>query len=402
MVKRFWIGKCMKIAILTSGILPVPAVQGGAVENLIDFYLDYNNHHQLHDITVYSVWHPAVETHSALQSAVNHYIYIKVNGWWEKIKKTLYKRTHKGEYYHYTIEYYLHEAIKDIKRQQYDIILMENRPGYALKLKEITNAKLVYHLHNEKLDTKVSHYQEIYDAAWRILTVSNYIKSRVKTINSKDIKTITIYNGIDLKAFSQGTPINKDSIGLSNNDFLLVFSGRINREKGIMELIDAMNQLANYPNIKLLVIGSSFYGNANYENDFTRLLKQKAEPLKDRIIFTGFIPYSDMPNYLSMADVAVIPSVWDDPFPTTVLEAQAMGLPIITTHRGGIPEEVTEKNSIILPIDEHFVNNLANAIIDLYDHPEKRKKMAIASLERSKLFDKETYAKNFFEALESI
>ena len=319
-----------------------------------------------------------------------------------KVKKKLYKRTHKGEYYHYTIEYYLHEAIKDIKRQQYDIILMENRPGYSIKLKEITDAKLVYHLHNEKLDTKVPHYKEIYDTAWRILTVSNYIKSRVQTINSKDTKTITIYNGIDLKAFSQGTPINKNSIGLSNDDFLLVFSGRINREKGIMELIEAMNQLTNYPNIKLLVIGSSFYGNANNENDFARLLKQKAEPLKDRIIFTGFIPYSDMPNYLCMADVAVIPSIWDDPFPTTVLEAQAMGLPIITTHRGGIPEEVTEKNAIILPTDEHFVENLANAIIDLYDHPEKRKQMAAASLERSKLFDKEIYAKNFFEALESI
>ena len=45
----------MKIAILTSGILPVPAVLGGAVENLIDYYLEYNNQHQLHDITVYSV-----------------------------------------------------------------------------------------------------------------------------------------------------------------------------------------------------------------------------------------------------------------------------------------------------------------------------------------------------------
>lgn len=39
----------MKIAILTSGILPVPAVQGGAVENLIDFYLEYNDRHQIHE-----------------------------------------------------------------------------------------------------------------------------------------------------------------------------------------------------------------------------------------------------------------------------------------------------------------------------------------------------------------
>ena len=45
----------MKIAILTSGILPVPAVLGGAVENLIDFYLEYNERHQLHDITIYII-----------------------------------------------------------------------------------------------------------------------------------------------------------------------------------------------------------------------------------------------------------------------------------------------------------------------------------------------------------
>lgn len=390
----------MKIAILTSGILPIPAVQGGAVENLVDFYLDYNNRHRLHDITVYSVWHPDVERRPAIKSDINHYYYIKTKGWWSKHKKILYKMIHGKEYYHYSIEYYLHEAIKDIKRQQYDIILIENRPGYAIKLRKITNAKLVYHLHNENLDTKVPQFQEIYDAAWRILTVSNYIKSRVETINSLDTKTLTIYNGIDLKAFSHGSQTNKDSWGVRNDDFLLVFSGRINREKGIMELIEAMTQLASYPHIKLLVIGSSFYGNADNENNFARLLKQKAEPLKNRIIFTGFIPYSDMPSYLSMADIAVIPSVWDDPFPTTVLEAQAMGLPIISTLRGGIPEEVTEENAILLPTDEHFVENLANVIIDLYEYPEKRVKMAKASLERSKLFDKETYAKNFFKALE--
>ena len=64
----------MKIAVLTSGILPVPAVQGGAVENLVDFYLEYNELHQIHDITVYSVWHPDVKKHFALKSGVNHYI----------------------------------------------------------------------------------------------------------------------------------------------------------------------------------------------------------------------------------------------------------------------------------------------------------------------------------------
>ena len=105
----------MRIAIITSGILPVPAVQGGAVENLVDIYLEYNDKYKLHDITVYSVWHPDVEKHPALKSKANHYIFIKVNGWWNKLKKKIYQKTHGQEYYHYTIEYFLHEAIKDVR-----------------------------------------------------------------------------------------------------------------------------------------------------------------------------------------------------------------------------------------------------------------------------------------------
>ena len=393
----------MKIAVLTSGILPVPAVQGGAVENLIDFYLEYNEKHRLYDITVYSVWHPNVKKHPAQQSEVNHYIYIKMDGWWNKLRKKFYQKTHGKKYYHYTIEYFLHEAIKDIRKQQYDVILLENRPGYTIKLKKATDAQLVYHLHNEKLSQQVPQYQTIYDAATCIITVSDYIKGLVQTINPDDTKTKTVYNGIDMSAFTSNTPAKpRTSLSLSDDDFILLFSGRITKEKGIIELIEAMNQLKNHTQIKLLVIGSSFYGNANNENNFAKALKQKAKDVKDRIIFTGYIPYSDMPQYLRIADLAVIPSIWDDPFPTTVLEAQAMGLPIITTRRGGIPEEVTEKNAILLNTDEHFVDSLAAAIYELYEHPEKREAMSKASLERSKLFDKETYAKNFFKALEGI
>ena len=392
----------MKIAILTSGILPVPAVQGGAVENLIDFYLDYNNKHHIHDITVYSIRHPDVKKHPALTSKVNHYKYIKMEGWWAKIKKWLYHKKHGDEYYHYNIEYYLHEAIKDIRNNQYDIILMENRPGYALKLKDISNAKLVYHLHNEKLDKQTTKAQEIYDAATLILTVSNYIKRCVQTINPEDIKTKTIYNGINLSAFSNKTETSRSLLGFHKDDFVLVFSGRINRDKGIMELVEAMTILKEHQKIKLMVIGSTFFANATNDDAFTLELKDKAESLKERIIFTGFIPYSMMPDYLQMADVAVIPSVWDDPFPTTVLEAQAMGLPIITTRRGGIPEEVTEKNAILLETNELFVENLAAAIIDLYQHPKKCKDMSVYSLKRSQFYDKDNYAFKLYKALEDI
>jgi len=391
----------MKIAILTSGILPVPAVKGGAVENLTDFYLAYNEQHRQHDITVYSIADKATKGHPALTSAVNHYHYIRVTSLYAKIRKHLLHCFYsKNEYYHYSIEYFLHEAITHICRQHYDVIIMENRPGYALKLKEKTDARLVYHLHNDILNSRTAHARKLYDAAARIMTVSDYIKSCVQTIEPADSKTNTVHNGIDLTAFSQNNTVSRADKGLHDDDFVIVFSGRVNREKGILQLVEAMMLLKDYTHVRLFVIGSSFYGNDNNENEFARTLQTKAAPLKDRITFTGFIPYQQMPGYLHLADVAVIPSVWDDPFPTTVLEAQAMGLPVIATRRGGIPEEVTPETAILLHTDEHFTDNLAQAILDLYQHPEKRKNMSEAALAHSKYYNQQRYAEDFFAAIE--
>lgn len=395
----------MKIAILTSGILPVPAVQGGAVENLIDFYLAYNDKYHLHDITVYSCNHHDTKKHPALKSKVNHYYYVDTTSIIAKIRKRLYlKKAGGGELHHFSIEYFIEQALKHLRKQSYDLIIIENRPPFSLKVKKVSSAKIVYHIHNSKLTKGSDYAEELYYVADQIICVSDFITKEVKSIVNNDNKCFTVHNGIDLNAFSPNrkSSIFRKDIGLTEDDFVLLFSGRINREKGISELLDAIISIKEFSNIKLLVIGSSFYGGSSTEDRFINSLKDKTECISNRIFFTGFIPYDKMPDYLQMADVAVIPSVWDDPFPTTVLEAQAMGLPIITTRRGGIPEEVTEENAIMLETNEHFVNNLAAAILELYQHPEKRKQMSAASLERSKLFDKETYAKNFFAALEGL
>lgn len=387
----------MRIAILTSGILPVPAVQGGAAENLIDFYLEYNERHRLHDITVYSIFHEAVRQHPALSSEVNHYEYIDTSSWWARCTKKLYHKIHGEEYYHYSIEYFLSQAIKRIEKQRFDIIILENRPGYALKLKGRTNAQLIYHLHNDILNSETSHHLELYNAATTIVTVSDYIRQRVETIQHNGSRTVavTVHNGIDINKFSI-----KKSQKTGSENFTLIFWGRITKEKGIKELIEAIALLQEYPQIHLLIIGSSFYGNNQTDDAFTKELKRLSEPIKRRITFTGFIPYDDIPQCLSQAEVAVIPSIWDDPFPTTVLEAQAAGLPIITTQRGGIPEEVGTDNAILLRTDDKFIENLAAAILKLYKNPELRVSMSLASAKRASLFNKDNYSRNFFKAIQ--
>ena len=391
----------MKIAILTSGILPVPAVQGGAVENLIDFYLEYNDIHHLHDITIYSCKHPATKNHPSLKSKVNHYFYIDTNSIWAKVRKRIYlNRAGGDEFYHYSVEYFIEQAIKQLRKHLYDLIIIENRPAFSLKLQEKTFSKLVLHQGNDFLNTQVHQYQYIYNSYNLIINASSYISERVRLINPNDKKCCTVLNGIDVNRFYQSNHLSRNHFELSDDDFVIVYSGRLTKEKGILELILAIKQLEYIHNIKLMIIGASAYGQDKYPTPFIEQLEKESEPIKEKVVFTGYIDYLQMPSYLKMADIAVVPSIWEEPFGLTVVEAMAAGLPLITTRSGGIPE-ICEGVAIIVDRD-NIVNNLTNAILELYNNPEKRVQMSTASIERSRLFDKETYAKNFFAALESI
>lgn len=391
----------MKLAILTCGILPIPAVQGGAVENLIDFYLAYNDRNKIHDITIYSPWDAQVKYRPEITSSVNHYIYTDVTSLWARTERRIYKYLHTNEYYNYFIEYYFEKVFADLKKRDFDCIILENCPGFVYKLSQRGYKNLVLHLHNDLLNANTRYHETIFNGLTKIITVSDYVKKRVSTIQLSD-KIQTIYNGIDLSMFSTKdmTSINREKVGFSANDFVIVYSGRINQEKGISELIDAMLQLKDNPQIKLLVLGSTFFNDSNCDNDFSRLLKEKAKSIKERIVFTGFIPYHQVPNYLQLADMAVLPSMWEEPFGLTIVEALAAGLPLITTRSGGIPE-ICEGVACIVNRD-NVVNGLTSAIHDLYEHPEKREQMAKASIDRAKLFDKDTFCQKFFNALEDL
>ena len=391
----------MKIAILTCGILPIPAVQGGAVENLIDFYLEFNNQKRLHDITIYSPWDNKAKNHPALSSDVNHYIYIDDKSLKARIARRIYKCFHSNEYYNHYIEYYFEKVYSNLKKGDFDIVVLENCPGYAYKLSQRGYHNLVLHLHNELLHSNSRYHDIIFNSLTKILTVSDYIKERVSSIQPSN-KIQTIYNGIDLNIFSPKdiSTINRNRIGFSESDFIIVYSGRINNEKGISELIDALLNLRDIPQIKLMVLGSSFFDIAKNENNFVRSLKNKAKEIESKIVFTGFIPYNQVPDYLQIADIAVLPSMWEEPFGLTIVEALASGLPLITTRSGGIPE-ICEGIAIIIDRNT-IINNLTKAILYLYEHPEERKKMSIASIERAKQFDKDIYAENFFEAIKNL
>ena len=106
-----------------------------------------------------------------------------------------------------------------------------------------------------------------------------------------------------------------------------------------------------------------------------------------------------MAKVYSAADIQVVPSMFDDPCPLTVIEGMVMGLPQIVSISGGIPEEVSDENAIKVN-RENIVKELEDAMTKLINDENLRKSMARASLKRSELFDKKSYTDNFFKLIE--
>lgn len=315
-----------------------------------------------------------------------------------KCRKYRYQKLQQDNYYHYNIEYFFEQAYKKFRQEKYELIIVENRPAYIMKLRERTDTPCVLHLHNDFLNKNTKCANEMIAGYDEIVSVSNYITNRVKEVNPAfSYKCHTVYNAIDTALFQKAIPAERESIGLKDSDFVIVYSGRLTEEKGILQLVRAIKQLDMIPRLKLLVIGANAYGNDQQRTPFMKQLEGESSDIKNKIVFTGFVNYAKMPYLLKMADIAVVPSMWEEPFGLTVVEAMTAHLPLITTRSGGIPE-ICENNAIIVE-REGIVSSLAAAILDLYQHPEKREAMSKASLAHSAYFNKQRYAEDFFKAI---
>ena len=389
----------MKIAILTSGILPVPAVLGGAVENLIDFYLEYNNEHKLHDITVYSVSNKKVKKHPAQKSIVNHYEYININSIWFKVRAKIFERKSRPNYYYYQMEYFLELIIKKIKKTSFDLIILENRPGFAIRLSEEFRTPIITHIHTNLLYTPSEENLKVMTAMRGFIVVSEFVKKEIQKIGiPKDIRVV--YNGLDAELFNpkKTSPMNREKLGFQKEDFVAVFWGRLVPDKGVKELLMAYEMIKDHKNIKLLVIGSINYEDSNNStNAFLDELRSIAYKLNEVVSFTGFIPYKEIPRYLAAANVAIIPSHINEAFGMTCIEACAMGMPVIATNDGGIPETLIGQKHILIKKEGDLPTQIADAIITI-----KNNYSMYMGNYLFPHFNKEYYSLSFFETLNAL
>jgi spore coat protein SA len=130
---------------------------------------------------------------------------------------------------------------------------------------------------------------------------------------------------------------------------------------------------ARDPEARLIIAGSSFFEGAA-ATPYERELVQLAEPIKNAILFTGFVPHTMLKYLYSACDVVVAPSVWQDPCPLVVLEAMASGTCIIGSRVGGIPDLIAhERTGLLVPPGN--APALASAISQLLSDSERRHAM---------------------------
>lgn len=137
---------------------------------------------------------------------------------------------------------------------------------------------------------------------------------------------------IDIKKQSE---LRKE-LNISNGDFVIGFCGRLVRDKGIIELVDAYRKLEKNgtKKIKLLLVG-------DFEvRDALPLETQEFIKNHPDIILTGFV-FKDIEYYYSLMDMFVLPS-YREGFPTSILEASSMQMPVLTTKATGCIDAIIE------------------------------------------------------------
>ena len=153
----------------------------------------------------------------------------------------------------------------------------------------------------------------------------------------------------------------------------IVFVGRLSEEKGLEPLIQAMFLLKKeVPNINLIIAGTG---------PLESKLKQQVKKmdLSQNVVFTGFCNNSF--ELIGQSDVFVLPSRTEGA-PIVLIEAMAMGVPIVATKVGGIPELV-EDNKIGLLIKDDCPKKIASAIFELLKDPKKACQMGIEGKHRA-------------------
>ena len=174
-----------------------------------------------------------------------------------------------------------------------------------------------------------------------------------------------IPNGVDLEHFSPDVaPIKEFRDGKLN----ILFVGRMEKRKGLNYLLDAFGRVKQeLPNSRLIAVGPGTRLRRKYEKKVTK------SGLKD-VVFVGFASYEDLPRYYKNADIFCAPATGSESFGIILLEAMALGKPIVASNIEGYAGLISDgvDGQLVPPKDSQ---SLAQALVSLLNDEPRRREM---------------------------
>jgi glycosyltransferase involved in cell wall biosynthesis len=213
--------------------------------------------------------------------------------------------------------------------------------------------------------------------AKRTVACSNYVATEFQTAwKSKRLMSV-IHSGVTIAKENDLRSV-REEFGIPTAP-LVIMACRLQRSKGVHVFLDAAVAVARaVPAARFMVVGGPLFG---LEMNYPAELHTQASRLgvADRIVFTGF--RKDIFRFLAAADVVVHGATEPDSFPTVILEAAALGKPVVATDLGG-PGEIIEDGATGILIRPNDREGMASAVIELLRDPDRAFKMGQAGANR--------------------
>lgn len=224
------------------------------------------------------------------------------------------------------------------------------------------------------------------DRAFRKLAGVAFVSENAKASYTGRAPSAVVYNGIDTKRF----------VPAAAKELVVLFAGRAVPEKGVEQFaIAAALALADRPGWRAVMA----LGGGKAAEETVQLVRDHLSPLGARAEIHADLPHDEVMDLFARAEIAVVPSVWAEPFGRTALEAMTCGAAVITSGRGGLVEVTGEAGITTNSIDPA---DFSAAISKLIDDDHTRQTLQAAGRERAvRLYDIRTVTAAFDDLLEA-
>lgn len=388
-----------KVLLIPPPELPVPAVQGGAVETLLTHLIRENERQGRLELLCASIPNPDAAK-QAEQFRHTKMLYVARPKGHRRYWPMVFIERCFGVAAPYDPWYQKVQLSLALELPAPDLIVAEggNLTQCSAISRMFGRRRCLAHLHGQTTCTPVM--DDIYGG---VLALSEFIREDYLKTSSLDRRyAYILHNCVDTGIFHPGepSPALRADLGFAPDDFVVLFCGRLEPDKGIHKLLEALGTVEN-PRIKLLIVGSPFFGRTQ-QSSFLRKLEQQARGLEGRVQFTGYIPNEALPAYYHLADVVCVPTLVEEAAGLVAVEAMACGRPVLATRSGGMPEYLAGSQAVLVDRGPDIVGQLAWALQMLYEHPNLCREMGAAGAQRAKDFSVAAFYEHFVRIVEEF